>query len=326
MTQGKRPSTVDLFAGAGLLSSAFASEQFEIIHAIEMDRAAVATYRRNLGNHIEVADLSCLMPYGHCDVLIGGPPCQGFSTLGKRDPDDDRNFLSLRIADWAKKLNPAVVVIENVAAFIGSPVWKRLKRRLERQRYAIEAWTLNAYDYGVPQIRWRSFTIASRVPIPYPKPVVPLGERTVRAAWSGLPPEPNNQQNHFAPSPSPLALSRMRVIPPGGDKRDIMQSAAELTPPSWWGLRCQVTDVWGRMSWDSPSNTLRTAFQNASKGRYIHPAQNRVISLREAARLHSVPDEWEFEGYPTQIARQIGNGVPPALGRAIARAVRKALI
>ncbi len=320
----RQPTVVDLFAGAGLLGSAFAAEGFELIRAIELDKAAAATYRRNLGAHVEVEDLGRLEPYGDCDVLIAGPPCQGFSTLGRRNPDDPRNLLSLRVADWARRLRPQVVVIENVAAFADSAIWKRLQRRLRRQGYRTRAWTLDAYSYGVPQRRRRLFAVASRIPLPPPIPVVTPGERTVRSAWKGLPPEPDGKRNHYAPEPSPVALARMRVVPPGGDKRDIMRIAPELTPPSWWNLRCQVTDAWGRMTWNSASNTLRTALQNASKGRYIHPDQNRVISLREAARLHTIPDDWEFEGYATQIARQIGNGVPVVLGRAVARAARAA--
>lgn len=104
-----------------------------------------------------------------------------------------------------------------------------------------------------------------------------------------------------------------------------MRSAPSLAPSSWWRVRCQATDVWGRMLWDEPANTLRTALQNPSKGRYIHPERHRVISLREAARLHSVPDSWTFVGTHYQVARQIGNGVPWQLGRAVARAVRRSL-
>jgi DNA (cytosine-5)-methyltransferase 1 len=101
----------------------------------------------------------------------------------------------------------------------------------------------------------------------------------------------------------------------------VLRLAPHLAPKSWWKIGGQATDVWGRMLWDEPSNTLRTALLNASKGRYIHPEQHRVITLREAARLQSVPDCWIFEGTPYQIARQIGNGVPPLLGRAVAKAI-----
>ena len=148
---------------------------------------------------------------------------------------------------------------------------------------------------------------------------------TVREAWSGLPDRPDGLNWHVARSPSALALARMKVIPPGGDKRDVLRKAPKLAPRSWWKIGGEATDVWGRMFWDKPCNTLRTALLNASKGRYIHPEQNRVITLREAARLQSVPDWWEFEGTPYQVARQIGNGVPLVLGRLVARAVMRVL-
>jgi len=286
---------------------------------------AAETYRRNVGDHIDVADLRRVRPEERCDVLVAGPPCQGFSTLGKRNPADPRNRLSLHVADWARELRPKVVVVENVAAFLRSTVWESLYRRLRRVGYEVKTFTLNALDFGVPQVRMRSFTIASRVGFCDIRPLRNRRELTVREAWRGLPAEPNGRRNHYAPEPSALARARMAVIPPGGDKRDIIRNAPKLTPPSWWTLCCEVTDVWGRIHLDRPSNTLRTAFQNPSKGRYIHPTQDRVISLREAARLQSIPDDWMFVGLPTQIARQIGNSVPPVLGRAVARSVRECL-
>src|ERR1051325_11636792 len=92
--------------------------------------------------------------------------------------------------------------------------------------------------------------------------------KDVRQAWDGLPTTPDGSNHHYAPQPSELALARMRVIQPGGAKRDVMRYAPQLAPPSWWRLKCQVTDVWGRMEWDKPSNTIRTALLNPSKGRY----------------------------------------------------------
>jgi DNA (cytosine-5)-methyltransferase 1 len=319
-----RPTVVDLFAGAGLFGYAFRRVGFRLIRAVEVDPVAAATYARNLNSEIEVADIALVPPRGRCEVLIAGPPCQGFSTLGARKPNDPRNALSLYVASWAKVLKPKIVVIENVAAFLESEEWGRLVRRLRCTGYEVTPFTLDAFDYGVPQRRSRSFTIASRcgtVEVPRCRRTT----RTVRQAWEGLATEPNDVNCHYAPKPSDIALARMRVIPPGGDKRDVMQKAPHLAPPSWWKVSCEVTDAWGRMEWDSPCNTLRTALQNASKGRYIHPDQHRVITLREAARLHSIPDSWSFIGLPTQIARQIGNSVPPALGKAVARAVLHAL-
>jgi DNA (cytosine-5)-methyltransferase 1 len=319
------PTLVELYSGAGLFSYAFAKEHFTILNAIEIDLAAAATYRTNLGDHITVGDVRSITPRGRCQVLTAGIPCQGFSTLGKRDLNDPRNLLGLEVPRWARILKPQIIVMENVPAFLQAPVWNVLTKRLKRLGYQVNAVVLNAFDFGAPQNRIRSFTFASRGKLPNVK--LPLHHRVtnVREAWQDLSRIPNGVNNHYAPEPSELALSRMRVIPPGGDKRDIMKHAPHLAAPSWWRLRSEITDVWGRMEWLEPSNTIRTALLNPSKGRYIHPDQNRVISLREAARLQTIPDDWTFLGLPTQIARQIGNSVPPVLGRAVARAIYAAL-
>lgn len=321
-----RPTIIDLFAGCGLFGHAFHLEGFDLAHAYELDPVAAATYARNVGPHITVADLRQVRPEGRTDVLIAGPPCQGFSTLGKRDPQDPRNQLSFLVLPWVAKLQPSIIVLENVSTFLNSPVSTKLQDRLGQLGYHCNDFILDAYDFGVPQRRRRSFVIASKLgPFDANFRTVARRCRTVRQSLLGLPLEADAHNQHFAPKPSELALARMKTIPAGGDKRDIMARAPNLTAPSWWRIGCQVTDAWGRLSWDEPSNTLRTCLQNASKGRYIHPEANRVISLREAARLHSVDDSWYFEGFPTQVARQIGNSVPVNLGRAVARAVRHLL-
>lgn len=316
-----RPTCVDIFAGAGLFSYSFQRAGFAIKRAIELDPVAAATYARNVGDHIEVADVRRTAPSGRCDVLIAGPPCQGFSTLNRARSDDPRNRLSYEVLKWSRALKPKVIVIENVPGFLESSQWQRIVRELERDEYRVDSFILDAFDYGCPQYRRRSFTVANLRGVEVAPPRRRRGIRTVRDAWEGLTSKPNSKNQHYAPAPSEIALARMRFIPPGGDKRDVMARAPELTPPSWWRLKCEVTDAWGRMEWTKPCNTLRTALQNASKGRYIHPEQHRVISIREAARLHSIPDEWAFEGLPTQIARQIGNSVPPALGTSVAKTV-----
>ena len=236
---------------------------------------------------------------------------------------DPRNQLSLEVVRWAKALQPDVVVIENVPAFINSDVWRRVTSLLQIEGFVVNVMVLDAFDFGVPQRRRRSFTFASRIGQPRPVCITRTPIRTVREAWLRLQPEPNGENHHIAPIPSKLALARMRVIPIGGDKRDVLRRAPSLAPRSWKHVSREATDVWGRLNWDGPSNTLRTCLQNPSKGRYIHPEQNRTISLREAARLHSIPDTWTFVGLPTQIARQIGNSVPLSLGRSVARSVKR---
>lgn len=321
--QRYKPKAIDLFAGAGLFSSAFIREGFQIIRAIEIDPVAASTYKNNLGDHIENADITLCKPSGRCDVLVGGPPCQGFSTLGKRDGNDKRNLLSYEVLKWAVITKPKIIIIENVSAFLSSDIWMDLSEKFSEIGYEVNASVLNAYDFGVPQVRKRSFTIATKIGFPKITPVLDIPVRTVKEAWAGLPSVPNNKSQHVAPKPSQLALARMRLISKGGNKTDIMRSAPELVPNSWWSVADELTDVWGRMEWDRPCNTLRTCFQNPSKGRYIHPDQDRVISLREGARLHTIEDSWTFSGLPTQITRQIGNSVPLNLGRAVARGVRE---
>lgn len=316
------PTVVDLFAGAGLFSHAFRREGFSILRAVEADRNAAATYAANFGEKVDVADIAGVTPRGRCDVLIAGPPCQGFSTLGKRDAADPRNELSLHVARWAAVLKPQVVVVENVAAFLESASWRALARALERLGYDVTAEVCDAADFGVPQRRVRSATFASRRgPIAFDRPTR-THARTVAQAWKGLPSVPDGRGLNVCLKTTPLALARMQAIPPGGGKRDIIERAPHLVPPSWLRKRTEITDVWGRMEWSKASNTLRTEFVNPSKGRYIHPEQHRVISLREGARLQSIPDSYVFAAtVPYIVARQIGNSVPPLLGRALARAV-----
>ena len=115
----RKPTVTDLYAGAGLFSYAFASEGFEVVRAVEIDPVAASTYRKNLGDHVETCDVRAARPRDECDVLAAGHPCQGFSTLGKRNRADPRNLLSLEVVQWAKVLKPKVVVVENVAAGVG---------------------------------------------------------------------------------------------------------------------------------------------------------------------------------------------------------------
>jgi DNA (cytosine-5)-methyltransferase 1 len=321
MCAARRPTVTELFSGSGLFGVAFAREGFRLKTAFELDPRAVATYRENVGPHCERADLATRSPNGRCDVLIAGPPCQSFSTLNRSRLGDVRERLPLIVGHWAKVTKPKIVVIENVAPFVTSLTYRRLARRLQSLGYFVTSAALDAANFGAAQRRIRSFTIASVVELAAWNPMV-REPRSVLQAWKGLSDEPNGVNQHIAPPPSDIALRRMKVIPAGGDKRDVLRKRPDLACPSWKHVRSEVTDVWGRMLWNEPSNTIRTCFQNASKGRYIHPEQHRVISLREAARLQGFPDDFEFTGVPAQVARQIGNAVPLSLGIAIARRVR----
>lgn len=314
---------IDMFSGAGLYSAGFVDHGFVPVLAIDLSKEAVASYNRNLFPVAVCGSVTDFKNIPTADVLIAGPPCQGFSTLGRQDPLDVRNNLALQVPRWAAASDARVVVVENVPPFLASPQWRALAIALEKQGFAIDTWVLDAVEHGVPQLRRRAFTVASRIgPIIRP---TPSAER-LTAGETLRRPIPIGDEMHTWPVPQGIAAARIAIIPPRGDKRDVMRQAPELCPPSWARVGCQATDVWGRVDPEQPVNTLRCTFQNPSKGRYLHPTEDRTLSLREGARLQGVPDKWTFVGRPYPVARQIGNGVPIPLARAVAVSVSEALL
>ena len=310
-------SFADLFCGAGLMGAGFVQQGFEPTIAIDVDKHAVATYNRNHKAVAKTGDVSNIPSDIKVDVVVAGPPCQGFSTLGRRDPKDARNSLSLLVYEWAIQTRADVAVIENVPPYLDSVQFKEVHRRFEMAGFTVTSFVLHATDFGAPQRRERCFVVASRRgAIPPPKPTQKLPV-TVRETFIGLNKYTDDAMHVVTPL-TDLAAERIRYVPPGGDKRDIVAQAPHLCPPSWFKIGCQATDIWGRMLWDEPANTLRCCFYNPSKGRYLHPEENRVLTLREGARLQGVPDEWQFEGPRTVVCRQIGNGVPIPLAAAVA--------
>lgn len=317
-----QPTFIDMFSGAGLFSAGAVAAGLRPVLAIDISKLAIASYNRNVapvgivGSVLEPRELP------QADVLIAGPPCQGFSTLGRRDPLDVRNELALAVPDWAERCGARIVAIENVPPFLRSAHWRQLADALEALDYSIQTWEVDAADFGTPQLRSRSFTIASRVGS-LPDPVAT--SRRVTLGQVLAKPIPVGDPMHVWPEPTGIAAERIPLIPPRGDKRDLMRIAPDLCPASWVRVGCQATDVWGRMDPDKPANTLKCAFQNPSKGRYLHPTENRTLSLREGARLQGIPDSWQLEGQRYPVARQIGNGVPVPLATSVAASVMAAL-
>jgi len=305
------------------MGEGFSRAGFDAIYAADLDKNAISTYNNNLKKKVaEVRDVGAVAKGLKCDLILAGPPCQGFSSLGKRDKKDARNKLSLLLLDWVKSTGAKVVVVENVPQFLSSKYHKILVEKFSALHFESTSWVLDASDYGTPQKRKRGFTIFSRIGLPV-EPKRSKQQFTVKDAFRGLSSKANSDGMHSAPQPSELALSRIKLIPQNGGKLDLMQIAPELCPKSWFSLGQQAVDVWGRMNFKEPANTIRCCFWNPSKGRYIHPTEDRVITLREGARLQGVPDNWRFEGSRLAVARQIGNGVPVPLAEAVGRAVKK---
>ena len=318
-----RIAFADMFSGAGLFSAGAVRAGMTPAFAIDLSKDAIASYNRNVAPVGVVGSVDEPRDLPQIDVLLAGPPCQGFSTLGRQDPLDERNALALAVPAWAERTGASVVIVENVPPFLRSTRWVELKAAFELQGYTVDAWELEAADHGAAQFRRRSFTIASRIgAIARPEP----SDAAHRTAGQVLAmPIADHDSMHVWPIPKGIAADRIALVPPKGDKRDIMRKAPHLCPPSWTKVGCQATDVWGRIDPDKPANTLRCTFQNPSKGRYLHPTEDRTLSLREGARLQGVPEDWSFVGRPYPVARQIGNGVPVPLAEAVCRTVVEAI-
>ncbi len=347
------PRLIDLFSGAGGLTLGFKlafMDELEIVWANDSDRDAVATYNQNFGNHGIVGDLTELLENAEveipqADIVIGGPPCQGFSLLNRNREEDTRKSLWKQFMDVVERSHADVFVIENVPQLLDSPEHEKIIVEARRLGFFVTSGKLCSADYGVPQIRWRAFIIGCRFANPdtlFP-PAPTHGRpgylfsahlppwRTVRDVIEDLPPPvgtsvravepPLNLQ--FGRQPTPLSLRRYQAIPEEGMNRfDLQRVAPEITPPCWIKKTQGGTDLFGRLWWDRPSVTIRTEFFKPEKGRYLHPSQHRPITHREAARFQSFPDEFQFTGNKISIAKQIGNAVPPLFACKVAMSIQ----
>lgn len=341
---------IDLFCGAGGMTLGFVEAGFESVWAIDNDAAAVETYKANFGNHADCADIEQWLAQGKpipkADVVIGGPPCQGFSLLNKQRLGDVRRELWQPYMDIVQRSGAKVFVIENVPGLIASDEFLQIKACAETMGFEISADYVNSANYGVPQTRKRAVIIGwkkgMRQPTQFPpapshrapseKGNLPVW-RTVKDAIGNLP-EPVGTEIrstkapldlHFGRQPTPVSLKRYKAVPPGGNRFDLQRNAPDITPDCWIRKTSGGTDLFGRLWWERPSVTIRTEFFKPEKGRYLHPQSHRPITHREAARLMSFPDDFKFVGSKVEIARQIGNAVPPLLGKAIASVVSEIL-
>jgi DNA (cytosine-5)-methyltransferase 1 len=349
---------LDLFAGAGGLSAGLhsASGRFQTVRAVEMDLAAAASYEATfdkgivyagpIQNWLREEDVPT-----NVDVIVGGPPCQGFSTLGKQDEEDDRNSLWEHYASTIVRAQPKYFIVENVAAFAKSRQFGDFLSAVEPggllREYDFQHKVLNAADFGSPQARKRAVLIGHHRDLDFPgfpEPVSVTARRTVFDAIGGVSYAPdgidlpsgreyefhgktflgsfNSRELHLGRKYSQLSLDRFASIPEHGNRFNIPES---LLPQCWKKHKTGSADVMGRLHWKKPSVTIRTEFFKPEKGRYLHPVADRAITHYEAALIQGFPADHQFVGSKTAIARQIGNAVPIPLGSAIARQLLKQL-
>lgn len=332
-----------------------ADKRFRTVAAVEHDVAAAATFHfNNPEADVHCGDITDWVDAGdvpESDVVIGGPPCQGFSALGKQDENDERNQLWEQYARVLLLARPKYFVVENVAAFLRSPQFGRFRERIQSgdlNEWNVECLILNAADYGAGQERKRAVMIGHHRDVPFPGwPEVTHDKAhrvDLKAKLLGLPEVVRKQllpqrsvdfqgrklegvfttdELHLTRTYALISLERIAHIPEGGSRKDIPY---ELLTPCWRKHTTGAGDVMGRLSWDKPSVTIRTEFFKPEKGRYLHPTEPRAITHHEAARLQGFPDDYKWVGSKSAIARQIGNAVPLELGAAIGAVVAEAIV
>lgn len=348
--------TIDLFSGAGGLTEGLRQAgSFRPVAAVEMDLAAAATFAHNHGDVVHVGDITDWVESGQvplADVVVGGPPCQGFSRLNRYREGDQRNELWRYYMKTVQLAEPKYFVLENVAAMFKAPEFSMLQEAFAEggllENYSIDAQVLNAADFGAPQSRRRAIVLGRRKDMPAVGLPEPTHDRktwvTTAAVFSrtsaqvrrtefeevrrinfraeDLPGPYTTRELHITRKYAQLSLDRFRAIPPGGNRFDLPD---DLLSPCWRNHTSGAGDVMGRMHLDRPSVTVRTEFFKPEKGRYLHPTANRAITHKEAALLQGFPDHYVWIGSKAQIARQIGNAVPVQLGRAIGGQIVRAL-
>ncbi|MBI3606623.1 MAG: DNA cytosine methyltransferase [Nitrospirae bacterium] len=355
------PSLIDLFAGAGGMTLGFARlHRFKSVWANDFNEHAARTYNANFGDHCDVGDIVDLLESPRvkipkADVVIGGPPCQGFSLLNKKRDGDPRKELWRPFMEVVDRSGASVFVMENVPQLLGSFEHGEIIGVAEAMGFKLKWAKLCAADYGVPQTRWRAFIVGCNFADPgtvFPPKKThfnpknghrrafseefdefiekPEPWRTVRDAIGDLPVPYGTEIRrerppldlHVGRTPTAISLKRYKAIPLEGMNRfDLQRKAPHLTPACWIRKTSGGTDLFGRLWWDRPAFTLRTEFFKPEKGRYLHPIDHRPITHREAARLQSFPDDFRFEGSKIEIAKQIGNAVPPVLAARVADSV-----
>jgi DNA (cytosine-5)-methyltransferase 1 len=347
------PTVVDLFCGAGGLSLGFVQAGYEVVLAVDNNNVALKTYAANLGTHSINLDLSAEIDWPSPTVVVGGPPCQGFSSAGLRKAKDYRNSLVSCFAQHVIKLRPTAFVFENVEGFLTAEQGVgviELLTPLIAAGYRIHLRKINAANYGIPQHRKRVIAIGGlgwepTFPVvthtAFGAPGARLATQrlaptpTIREAFDGLPTptteEPGTPQGHYYRPLTGLDLLRALALKPGQTMRDLpdelqhesyrrraFRRVSDGTPTE---RRGGAPAGLRRLRSDEPSK----AITGGARAEFLHPAEDRPLTIRECARLQTYPDKFTFYGTATEQSQLIGNAVPPRLAFIIASNLAKDL-
>lgn len=346
---------LDLFCGAGGFSYGIdKNSHFKTLLALDFNENALNTFKYNIpeaetivgditSSEIKKKIIERSKEY-NINMIIGGPPCQGFSLKGKKlGLEDSRNYLFREYLSIVEFIKPEVFIIENVKALLSTSAgWfkNQILKRIEQLGYFVDYGVLTASDFGVPQIRQRAVFIcckSQRILLPKPtiRNIVSVREAIsdlayfnsgegffeqdysteCNSAYQQLMREGSKKlYNHKASNHAKIAIEKLKMIPP--------ECGKEHLPKEMLGNQ-KFSGTWGRLKWDLPSPTIDTRFDACSNGTNNHPFLNRSITPREAARLQSFDDKFVFIGAKVQIRQQIGNAVPPFMAKAIADTIYK---
>lgn len=356
---------IDLFAGCGGLSIGFIQAGFSVEKAVEFDPVIADTYQRNhpevdvIVDDIKNIDTSDMFVGTMANVIIGGPPCQGFSMAGARIRqgfiDDPRNYLFKHYFNVVKAVMPKVFVMENVkgiSTMQGGKIFDEIKRifqdpvALNGRPYRIYHRIINAVDFGVPQRRERMIIIGTLVD---GADIDILWEKTIKdikkeyptyfdkvTVWDAIGNLPVTSEDGVIDNPLPetpyekYLSSDTQIITnhtQSHHSKVVIERMQQIkSGENYTVLNEQINSIhsgsYGRLCWDEPASTITTRFDTPAGGRFIHPDEDRTLTPREAARLQSFPDSYVFYGDKRSISRQIGNAVPPKVSYFLARLVK----
>lgn len=349
---------LDLFCGAGGMSHGMhKNHNFRTKVALDINERLVVTLKNNMpevdvvtgdikDDFIKEKVINLSLKKG-VNMIIGGPPCQGYSMKGKKlGLKDPRNFLFIEFLNIVKRIQPEVFVIENVKSLLStSKGWFKdeITSEIEKLGYHVDVGILKATDFGVPQTRERAIFICCKtkkikLPLPTVKHLVTVKDAIYDLAYLDsnegafvqeylnkptseyqimIRKNSNKLYNHKASNHALIAVEKLKMIPP--------EKGKEYLPKELLGKQ-QFKSTWGRLKWDKPSPTIDTRFDAASNGTNNHPFLHRTITPREAARLQSFDDNYIFYGPKVAVRAQIGNAVPPLMAKAIADKIYEDLI
>jgi DNA (cytosine-5)-methyltransferase 1 len=337
----QKPTAVDLFCGCGGLTAGLKRAGFQVLCGVDIDPLSVKTYKANHRkveawekDIIKLKSSELVAALGlknrKLDLLAGCPPCQGFSMIrtlnGALRIDDPRNDLLLEFLRFVEALRPRAVMLENVPGLADDERFTSFCNRMKEIGYLGDYCILNAADYRVPQRRRRLIYLAGfGMKIPFASPT--RRRKTVRKAISGLPRagESGDPVHDMPEHRTTKVMELIRRIPKNGGSRTDLPEEDQLA----CHRRCNgFKDVYGRMAWDDLAPTITSGCFNPSKGRFLHPEEDRAITMREAALLQGFPPRYKFPitDSKSAVALMIGNALPPPFIAAHAKGIYKILL